>query len=958
MEEQDKAGDASSSDGARNPLVTDDKRKKRRKKKRATIAGVPPDRPADDGRGTPPRSPSQALNGSAQRHSPPSSDIGASGLFVPKDAEGAEAAATADEPVSPTQGKALHKLRQISRKAVATSAINRIAREHAERARRLDERWAAVHRIVRLDLWSRRVYNVLITVPILWFMIDSTHAIVKERGDPWDRSPRAEIDGCLTVLWVLDFAMGFITPYYDRHACDWIYERKAIVKHFVHTVFCPLDMLAILPYEMVWRAAAGPSVTGPWYHIPRAARALMKTVKAWWYVTPSTSFPAIGGNKTAPAMCKMTYTAFCIMVPLHLLTVVTMALHFHGQNDIGDQEYMTALYWVTYTLTSVGYGDVAVDTFLLKLWAIIVMASGTIVLGIVIALLSEYVVRKDEVQSEVEKGLQEMASLLDHYSIPSRLRTEILSFHTHYLENNVYENHEAKILRLPETMRDKISLYVRMKFIQMVPMFATVTEECHIQLAASLEQRLVDPGTLVIEVGAKGREMFFLSHGAAEVLVDTPSGPNTVVKVIKKGEFFGEIALLWDTRRTASVRTVGYCDLFTLYRIDFILIALRFREFQQAIQEELDRRQGKSPAGETVLDKLQLLRDENLTDKALVARVRKIIGSEEDAEGQDDAHSTAPAEAPAATRTVSSASPHRSQANMDDDSCGESDDPEKDWSIEDKDTGKVKIKCRPLPEYVLVTGEKRRDTVDTWTPSSRGKGRVSVCSLPGLEDDSDGEIEAPSVVKPASVGVMTSLHVTRAIRHMRKRPVISPEEQESQPDPEERERNLENLIEQSSKRLRQAQPGGWSYGAPRADSFRGGIPLSVARCESGALDSVQAMMQQILRQQSTGLRFTNARLQELAKSLNGVHERIDGLVRNQRRMLETIESLSLEKSIHEPKDRRSPAGSLSQSVRGEGTRFTPFTGSGQVKSGTSGSQVAKAVRGLGPHEGPGDSQHR
>ena len=97
-----------------------------------------------------------------------------------------------------------------------------------------------------------------------------------------------------------------------------------------------------------------------------------------------------------------------------------------------------------------------------------------------------------------DRALLEMASLLDHYSIPGRLRSDILAFHTHYLENHVYQNHQHALVMLPDTMQEKIKLYVRIKLIQMVPMFKGVSDELQIQLASSLDQRTVDPHTVMI----------------------------------------------------------------------------------------------------------------------------------------------------------------------------------------------------------------------------------------------------------------------------------------------------------------------------------------------------------------------------------------------------------------------------------------------------------------------------
>jgi CRP-like cAMP-binding protein len=54
---------------------------------------------------------------------------------------------------------------------------------------------------------------------------------------------------------------------------------------------------------------------------------------------------------------------------------------------------------------------------------------------------------------------------------------------------------------------------------------------------------------------------------------------------LKDGDFFGEIALLSSQPRTASVRTLDYCDMYTIDRDTFEKVLSHYPEIAKNIRE-------------------------------------------------------------------------------------------------------------------------------------------------------------------------------------------------------------------------------------------------------------------------------------------------------------------------------------------------------------------------------------
>ena len=72
--------------------------------------------------------------------------------------------------------------------------------------------------------------------------------------------------------------------------------------------------------------------------------------------------------------------------------------------------------------------------------------------------------------------------------------------------------------------------------------------------------RLLFLGDIIIKEGTIGTKMYFIQEG----IVDIVMGNGDVATSLSDGSYFGEICLLTNARRVASVRAETYCNLFSL----------------------------------------------------------------------------------------------------------------------------------------------------------------------------------------------------------------------------------------------------------------------------------------------------------------------------------------------------------------------------------------------------------
>ena len=97
-----------------------------------------------------------------------------------------------------------------------------------------------------------------------------------------------------------------------------------------------------------------------------------------------------------------------------------------------------------------------------------------------------------------------------------------------------------------------------------VPLFATLDAITISELASTLKARKVPRDAVIVKKGDEGESMFFILQGRVEVVV--PVGE----VMLKEGDFFGEIAVIGRTKRTATVIARETCELLVLDAADLL----------------------------------------------------------------------------------------------------------------------------------------------------------------------------------------------------------------------------------------------------------------------------------------------------------------------------------------------------------------------------------------------------
>src|SRR5919112_784523 len=124
------------------------------------------------------------------------------------------------------------------------------------------------------------------------------------------------------------------------------------------------------------------------------------------------------------------------------------------------------------------------------------------------------------------------------------------------------------LLCLPRLRKLDRVLGVRM-FIRKVPVLSGLSHAVLEDLASRMTLEKVPDGTAVVSQGEVGDRLYIVKDGEAEVVARGDDGEEKELARLSKNYYFGEIALLRDVPRTATVRANGPMELYSLKRKDF-----------------------------------------------------------------------------------------------------------------------------------------------------------------------------------------------------------------------------------------------------------------------------------------------------------------------------------------------------------------------------------------------------
>jgi small-conductance mechanosensitive channel/CRP-like cAMP-binding protein len=133
----------------------------------------------------------------------------------------------------------------------------------------------------------------------------------------------------------------------------------------------------------------------------------------------------------------------------------------------------------------------------------------------------------------------------------------------------------------------------RRRMLARNPIFAELTDPELDTLASNARCVRFAPGEVVVLEGDKGSSLFQLVTGVVEVLKEKPQEPPFQVANLNPGDVFGEMSMLTDSERSATVQAVSECLLLEVSRADLSPLLQNNTELMEKLARLVSKRRGE-----------------------------------------------------------------------------------------------------------------------------------------------------------------------------------------------------------------------------------------------------------------------------------------------------------------------------------------------------------------------------
>ena len=384
------------------------------------------------------------------------------------------------------------------------------------------------------DSWAIKIFDcILFLSSMIYFIILpyflSINFFIKKDNKLWDI-----IFIVIDVVYILDVILNFFRAYHNFYE-NLISRNKLIFLHYLKTWFL-LDFIQAIPFfsiiQFIEKFYEEQSKNPPFGHYIINQKLyillIIKLIKIYkMFNQNSTIFYFSEILLRSEILDDHGGFIIVFFIIIFILNLTTCLFIFIGINsfpgwiielNIQDESYLniylTSVYFVIVTITTVGYGDITGKTFLEIIFQICLLIIGTISYSFTISFISNYIIKSNQKSMTFEKNLEILQEIkFYHPNMKDSLYNEVLR---NLYNEQIYEKKDKHLLFdcLPYSLKNKLIMEMYKPLINKFVFFKDIdNSDFIVKVITSLKPIISMKGDIIIQEGDFIKEIIFIKRG-------------------------------------------------------------------------------------------------------------------------------------------------------------------------------------------------------------------------------------------------------------------------------------------------------------------------------------------------------------------------------------------------------------------------------------------------------------
>jgi hypothetical protein len=210
------------------------------------------------------------------------------------------------------------------------------------------------------------------------------------------------------------------------------------------------------------------------------------------------------------------------------------------------------------------------------------MLIGASTYAFIIGNIASLISSLDAQKSNFWNNLDTLKLYLKQRGVSRNINSKVQNYYEYRWEHHRGLEEDKLLNNLPEPLRLEVMKELAKELLEEVPMFRYCSNQLKNILILALRAETFNPGSFISRAGDKGNEILFISKGILQV-VNEESGE--IYCEFGPGEYFGNLSIMLQENRSASVRTETFCETFILDSNAFYSIKTDFPEFLDVLKK-------------------------------------------------------------------------------------------------------------------------------------------------------------------------------------------------------------------------------------------------------------------------------------------------------------------------------------------------------------------------------------